>query len=286
MSSSQSFAYWLEQVGGSAARHKRLVVIALTTCFIAGGLLGITLPKRYTATVDVMLANKKQASASFGSLGDLAGVAGVALGGSSSQEPLAILKSKSLARKFLLESGALTLVIGVGAGESNTGELASAGESARVLNEAAIYLQKQVITVAENAKTGVISVSATWRNPQVAAMWANDFVRSLNDRMRNDAILESERTIAFLKQEISNNQVLAVQQSIGRVLEGELQRLALARAKDEFALKTIDQATPPRNSRMARALEFSLVSMGLCLVVLVIVFLLDKAYHVFLVSRP
>jgi uncharacterized protein involved in exopolysaccharide biosynthesis len=40
--------------------------------------------------------------------------------------------------------------------------------------------------------------------------------------------------------------VVSLQQSMGRVLEGEMQKLMLARGNEEFAFKVIDPATPPK----------------------------------------
>jgi len=68
----------------------------------------------------------------------------------------------------------------------------------------------------------------------------------LNERMRERALTDSERNVSFLQREMSSTSVISLQQSLGRVLEGELQKLMLARGNEEFAFKVIDSAVPPK----------------------------------------
>ena len=39
---------------------------------------------------------------------------------------------------------------------------------------------------------------------------------------------------------------MTLQESLGKVLESEMQKLLLARGNEEFAFKIIDKATPPK----------------------------------------
>ena len=52
--------------------------------------------------------------------------------------------------------------------------------------------------------------------------------------------------MGYLKQELTQATVVAMQQSIGRVLEGELQKLLLAKEDKEYAFKVVDHAQAPR----------------------------------------
>jgi len=47
-------------------------------------------------------------------------------------------------------------------------------------------------------KTGLVTLSITWNDPNIAAKWANGLVRMANDYLRDQAIEESERNIAYL----------------------------------------------------------------------------------------
>ncbi len=52
--------------------------------------------------------------------------------------------------------------------------------------------------------------------------------------------------VIYLQHEIASSNIVSLQQSIGRVLESELQKLMMARGSDEYAFKIIDPAVPPR----------------------------------------
>jgi len=71
-------------------------------------------------------------------------------------------------------------------------------------------------------------------------------VKRLNERLRVEALAESQRNVDFLQKEMAATSVVSLQQSMGRVLEGEMQKLMLARGNEEFAFKVIDPATPPK----------------------------------------
>jgi uncharacterized protein involved in exopolysaccharide biosynthesis len=71
-------------------------------------------------------------------------------------------------------------------------------------------------------------------------------VDRVNDIMRARALAQSEYNVSYLKQELTAATVLTMQQSIGRVLETELQKLLLAKEDKEYAFKILDHAEPPR----------------------------------------
>jgi uncharacterized protein involved in exopolysaccharide biosynthesis len=112
-----------------------------------------------------------------------------------------------------------------------------------------------VCTIGEDKKSGVVTIDIQWINSRLAADWANDLASRINVRMRKRALEESDRNVHYLQQEIANTNIVSLQQSIGRVLESELQKLMMARGSEEFAFKIIDPAVPPRKRyRPQRAL--------------------------------
>ncbi|MEI2420246.1 hypothetical protein V6O07_08225, partial [Arthrospira platensis SPKY2] len=85
-----------------------------------------------------------------------------------------------------------------------------------------------------------------WTDADTAAAWATALVRRLNASLRNQAIQESETNIEFLRSELSQTNLVTLQQSIGRLLDSELQKLMLARGNEEFAVKVLDPAHVPK----------------------------------------
>ena len=47
----------------------------------------------------------------------------------------------------------------------------------------AIKSFKSILSVDEDKKSGLISLSISWKDPEVAAQWANDLVKQLNEQL-------------------------------------------------------------------------------------------------------
>jgi uncharacterized protein involved in exopolysaccharide biosynthesis len=159
----------------------------------------------------------------------------VSVGGGDSNEPLAVLKSKDFARQFITDMNLMPTLF----------------KEAETLKEKpdirdAVQILEAIRTVSDDKKTGLITLSIRWKDADTAALWANELARRVNARLRAEALAEAERNVAYLQKEIAATSVVSLQQSMGRVLEGEMQKFMLARGNEEFAFKVIDKATPPR----------------------------------------
>jgi uncharacterized protein involved in exopolysaccharide biosynthesis len=64
--------------------------------------------------------------------------------------------------------------------------------------------------------------------------------------LRQQAAEEAERNVSYLKKEMAATSIVSLQQSMGSVLESEMQKLMLARGNEEFAFKVIDTAVAPK----------------------------------------
>lgn len=210
------------------------VTLVFTTCGVAYALLA---PQWYRADVVMVAADQKSMSSALGQLGGLASLAGVSLPSGSNTEPLAVLRSQGFSRSFI-ESRELTSDILEGFGESSSDE---------DVRDAVKLFETKVRSVIEEKKAGTVTLSIIWRDPVVAADWANSMVRMLNERQRDKALQEAERNVAYLQKEIASSNIISLQQSLGRVLEAEMQKLLLARGNDEFAYKVIDPAVAPKD---------------------------------------
>jgi uncharacterized protein involved in exopolysaccharide biosynthesis len=215
----------------------RWLVAGTTALFAAVGFAYAMLATPwYKAEVVLIEADKQTLPGSLGQLGGLASLAGVNLASSGDQEPLAVLRSKGYAREFILREGLTNLLLE---------ELDPEPKKTRDIRDAVRSFDR-LRSVTEDIKTGVLTLSIRWKDPVVAAKWANEYVRGVNDRLRNEAVFEAERNIVFLQKEIAATSVLSLQTAMGRVLEGEMQKLMLARGNDEFSFKVVDPATPPK----------------------------------------
>jgi uncharacterized protein involved in exopolysaccharide biosynthesis len=231
----------------------RWLIIAITSVFTMGGVAYALLAQEwYKADVVMAPADAKQSmSGALAQFGGLASLAGISLPGAGEQAPVAVLKSKEFARAFITDLNLMPEF------------LKDAEESGKPLDirDAVRVFDTSVRTITEDKKTGLVTLSIRWKDPDTAAEWANILVQRLNDRLRQQALTESERNVAYLQREMAATSVVSLQQSMGRVLEGEMQKLMLARGNEEFAFKVIDRATPPKLRESPKRSLIAIVSM-------------------------
>jgi len=218
--------------------RRKWFIVAVTSLFAAGGVAYALLAQQWwRAEVVMTQVDSKQVSGGLAQLGGLASLAGINIGaGGGSQNSVAVLKSKDFAREFIEEKNLLPVLMA---------ERLDA-KPAVDIRDAVDYFDKDVRAIVEDKKSGLITLSITWTDPVLATEWANELVKRANQRLRAQALQESERNIKYLQGEIAATNVTAVQQAIGKVIESEMQKLLLARGSEEFAFKVIDKAVEPK----------------------------------------
>jgi uncharacterized protein involved in exopolysaccharide biosynthesis len=230
----------------------RWLIVAITSVFTLGGVTYALLAQEwYKADVVLAPADKKGAAGgALAQFGGLASLAGISLPGAGEGEPVAVLKSKDFARAFITDLNLIPVLL----------ESADSGDQKPDIRDA-VRAFDGIRVVSEDKKSGLVTLSIRWKDADTAANWANLLVKRLNDRLRTQAEAESERNVAYLQREIAATSVVSLQQSMGRVLEGEMQKLMLARGNEEFAFKVIDRATPPKQRDAPKRTLIALVSM-------------------------
>ena len=218
--------------------RSKWLIVAVTSLFAAGGVAYALLAQQWwRAEVVMTQTDSKQVSGGLAQLGGLASLAGINIGaGGGSQNSVAVLKSKDFAREFIEDNQLLQVLL------ADRMEIQPPVD----IRDAVDYFDKDVRAIADDKKSGLITLSVTWTDAALATDWANELVKRANQRLRAQALQESERNIKYLQGEIAATNVTAVQQAIGKVIESEMQKLLLARGSEEFAFKVIDKAVEPK----------------------------------------
>jgi uncharacterized protein involved in exopolysaccharide biosynthesis len=105
--------------------------------------------------------------------------------------------------------------------------------------------RKTVIDIHEEKVKGTTTITVDWRDPLVAARWANDYVALANDMMRERAQQEASRNIEYLSKQLAQTNVVEVQQASYRLIEAETKSLMLAHGRVEYAFTIVDPAVAP-----------------------------------------
>jgi LPS O-antigen subunit length determinant protein (WzzB/FepE family) len=108
--------------------------------------------------------------------------------------------------------------------------------------------------IANNTKSGLVTISLRYKDSEKVVFWVNEFVREANRFLRHKAMDVTEKNIAFLKNEINNTQELEIREVLYRMLEQEMQTQKLAGNRENYAFEVIDPAFPPRKPVSPRRL--------------------------------
>jgi uncharacterized protein involved in exopolysaccharide biosynthesis len=228
---------------------ERWLVVAVTgLCTLGGVAYALLATQWYQADVVLLQQNdNKSLSSGLSQLGGLASLAGINIsGGVQAQAPVAVLKSRDFAREFINDKKLIPVLYADEWDAKAERWKDSNPKKQPDIRDAVKYFDKTVRAVSEDKKTGLVTLSITWTDSNTTAEWANTLVDRINARLREQAIAEAEHNITYLRGEMGATTVASLQQSIGKVLESEMQKLLLARGREEFAFKIIDHATPPK----------------------------------------
>ena len=228
----------------------RWLIIGTTTIFsLLGVAYAFTATQWYRAEVLLAPATNKSVDGLAGQLGGLGGLAslvGISVGAGGTSEPLAILKSRDFTRAFIEELNLLPVFFARKWDAKAARWTPSNPKDWPDIRDGVKYFSEEVRGVQEDKKTGMITLTIEWKDAQVAAEWATLMVERVNDSMRARALAEAQTNVGYLQRELASASVVTLQQSIGRLLDGELQKLMMARGKKEFAFRVIDRPETPK----------------------------------------
>jgi len=184
---------------------------------------------------------KSGASSALSQFGGLAAMAGISIPSSSNIERvLATLETRVFLKKFVEEKNLLPVIFeDFWDAASNSWKLQVDQEG--FITEDGISPLRGAIEV-DKDKSGLITLSISWKDPQVAAQWANDLVKQLNEQLREQAIADSKKRVGYLEQELAKTTLQDMRAVLYNLLESEKQKAMLANVNEDFALEVIDPA--------------------------------------------
>jgi uncharacterized protein involved in exopolysaccharide biosynthesis len=227
---------------------KWLIIGVTVAFFLSSAVLVLTLKSWYRA--DVLLAPVRTTAADdlvnqLGSLGGLASLAGISVGGSTA-EPLGVLESRDLAREFIEQQNLLPVLFARKWDAKSARWTPTDPKDWPDVRDGVKYLIDKIRTVKNDKKSGLITLTIEWTDAKTAADWANLFVDRANERIRARALVDAQANVNFLQRELATTSVVTLQQSVGRLLDNELQKVMLARESKEFAFRVVDRAEVPK----------------------------------------
>jgi uncharacterized protein involved in exopolysaccharide biosynthesis len=187
---------------------------------------------------------KPGASSALSQFGGLAAMTGISIPtGSNIERVLATLKTRVFLKNFIKEKNLLPLIFDEFRDKASNSWKLPPGKNA-LITEDGIAPLKNAISVDQD-KSGLITLSISWKDPELAAQWANDMVKQLNEQLREQAIADSKKRVGYLEQELAKTTLRDMRAVLYNLLESEKQKAMLANVNEDFALEVIDPAVAP-----------------------------------------
>lgn len=252
-------------------RRRLLIVVCVLIGTAIFAVIAFTMTPVYRATCIMVPANLERSgvgaglSSSLGSVGGLASLIGLTGGpdNTETQEALAVLRSREFTGRFISDRRVLRELYpkiwdpvsdGWKKGTRNAPSLGQAFDDFDSLRQ-----------VTEDKRTGLISLQIDWRDPELAAQWANELVDRLNTEMRERAIARADSAVEYLQKELNGTALVETRESISRLLAVQVNRRMLASVTQQYAFSIVDKATAPERSDPIRPRRGFLLATGITL---------------------
>jgi len=247
-------------------RNKIWVIILTFLGATVGVVIGFVQQPVYRADTLLSVVEKSDARSGLAGLarqfGGLAGAVNLDITGSDKNVAIAVLRSRAFIVKFVRDRGiekelfSNRLVPNAETWAADQGGAPTDSEIFELFGE-------QVLSVREDNKTGLISVSVEWQDPHMAANWANEVVREVNNQLRTRARVRARNSVDYLESEAARVSNVETRRVIYNLIEMQINEIMLANVTEEFAFEVIDPATAPDSDDYIKPRKVFLLASGL-----------------------
>ena len=253
-------------------------IIAITAVFaVASVIYALSVPNQYKATALLAPAQSDGGglSGALGQLGGLASLAGVSIGGgesSESQIAQEIMKSWSFVEGFIADNdlavevyaaegwskGSNELQINQDAYDSEGSEWLIEDDSGVVGPPSSWQLFKAFsdkLSVSEDKKSGLVSVSIEYYSPQIAKQWLDLYISAINKHMQARQVEKVSSNISYLEAQIGKTSIAEMREVFYTIIEEQTKNKMVAEASPDYAFVAVSPSmVPEEKSQPKRAL--------------------------------
>jgi uncharacterized protein involved in exopolysaccharide biosynthesis len=252
-----------------AVRSRFVLVLAVSLAFgIAMAIVSFVMTPIYRGTTIVDRAESEKNSMGSGlssalsSMSGFAALADLGLGDKDDviEEGLAVLKSRTFTEEFIRDNNLMPMLFpklwDAQAGHWKDGikKIPTLGKGFEAFD--------RIRKIDRDSKTGLITIRIDWKDPVVAADWANRLPERLNKEMRERAITQVDSSLGYLQKEYADTADVPTREAISHLIEGQVKKKMLAHVTTEFALHFVDRAIPADFDEPVRPVKVVYIGCG------------------------
>jgi LPS O-antigen subunit length determinant protein (WzzB/FepE family) len=254
-------------------------ILAITAVFaLVSVIYALSVPNQYKATALLAPAQSESGglSGALGQLGGLASLAGVSIGGGDSSEAqvaLEIMQSWNFIESFIANNDLAVEVYAAEGWSRSSDQLeinngvydvsskawmiknSQSGEIGPPSSWALFKKFSEKLSVSEDKKTGLVSVSIEYYSPQIAKDWLDLYVEAINKHMQARQIAKVTNNINYLQAQIQKTTIAEMQEVFYTIIEEQIKSKMLAEASPDYAFLAVSPSmVPEEKSQPKRAL--------------------------------
>jgi LPS O-antigen subunit length determinant protein (WzzB/FepE family) len=253
------------------------VIVAITSLFaVAAVVYALSIANEYKASIVIAPAQQEGGglSGALGQLGGLASLAGVSLGGGGGSEAAVaqeIMQSWGFVEQFIVNnelevevfaaegwnktSNVLTIDSDLYDKDSNKWLIDEDGQLRAPTSWELYEAFSKRLSVSEDKKSGLTSVSIEYFSPIVAKNWVDLYVAAINEHMRQRKLSQVNSNIEYLQAQIEKTSIAEMREVFYQIIEEQVKNKMLAEASPEYAFVTVSPSmVPEEKSKPKRAL--------------------------------
>ena len=253
------------------------VIVAITSLFaVAAVVYALSIANEYKASIVIAPAQQEGGglSGALGQLGGLASLAGVSLGGGGGSEAAVaqeIMQSWGFVEQFIVNnelevevfaaegwnktSNVLTIDSDLYDKDSNKWLIDEDGQLRAPTSWQLYQAFSKRLSVSEDKKSGLTSVSIEYFSPIVAKNWVDLYVAAINEHMRQRKLSQVNSNIEYLQAQIEKTSIAEMREVFYQIIEEQVKNKMLAEASPEYAFVTVSPSmVPEEKSKPKRAL--------------------------------
>ncbi|MGB2045514.1 MAG: Wzz/FepE/Etk N-terminal domain-containing protein [Porticoccaceae bacterium] len=260
-------------------RAGKNTILAVTAVFaLVSVIYGLSVPNQYKATALLAPAQSESGglSGALGELGGLASLAGVDLnmgGGGDAQIAIEIMQSWSFVETFIANND-LSVEVFAADGWSRSSNQLQIDDAVYDVSSKTWLVKNNItgekgppsswvlfeefsekLTVSQDKKTGLVSVSIEYYSPLVAKDWLDLYVKAINEHMQARQIAKVTNNINYLQAQIQTTNIAEMQEVFYTIIEEQIKNKMLAEASPDYAFLAVSPSmVPEEKSQPKRAL--------------------------------
>lgn len=221
-------------------------VIAFSTILflcLAATLAFVMTPKYEAKVIAIYAKDEGRTGGLASQFGGLAEMAGLSLGGGNDKEAaIAFMQSRAFLEKFIEKEGIMEALFADKWDVENKKWKITDPEKIPTLFQAYTRFSRNILNINSDKKTGLITISITWKDREQGAYWANTLIKRTNELLRENTINDTQLSLDYLQKELQKTSLVDVQNTIYRIMESQIKTMMMANTQEQFAFKIIDPA--------------------------------------------